>query len=397
MNRHLSPEEIFGPLIDHQQDFRPANDLPPTQRHRFKILLPADYAAAQAPRYLIKGLLGAGDLGVLFGPPGAGKSVVAPYLAHAVATGRDAFGRRVNRGRVVYCAAEDETGLMQRIRALSVRYGEADGLGLITATPNFTSSDDPVALRYAARAFGATLVVIDTLAAAFPGIDENDARGMGLVVHTLRQLGKPAEPEGDLPAWSGAAVLVVHHGAKAGGTTPRGHGILDGAADVTLRVSLPEDRSAARSVTLGKNRNGPCGDGFAFSIIAERLGTDADGDTITAPVCAEDTIQKAPKNRPKLSDRQQLLLQTITDLGAAGAGISEPACPNMAPVLLINRSLLVEQLLQDEWFEHGHLLPENSPKRGRLADPGHKAIHQVLNSLKSKKLIGFTRDAVWLV
>lgn len=129
---------------------------------------------------------------------------------------------------------------------------------------------------------------------------------------------------------------------------------------------MPEDRSAARSVTLGKNRNGPCGDGFAFSIIAERLGTDADGDTITAPVCVEDTIQKAPKNRPKLSDRQQLLLQTITYLGGAGAGISEPPGPNMPPVLLVTRPLLVERLLQDEWFEPGHLLPENSPKGGRL-------------------------------
>jgi len=40
MDRHRSPEEIFGPLIEHKQDFRPANDLPLTQRHRFKILLP---------------------------------------------------------------------------------------------------------------------------------------------------------------------------------------------------------------------------------------------------------------------------------------------------------------------------------------------------------------------
>ena len=55
--------------------------------------------------------------------------------------------------------------------------------------------------------------------------------------------------------------MAVHHGTKEGGRGPRGHSVLNGAADVTLEVVPPQAPGEPRSVVFGKNRvlpHSPC-------------------------------------------------------------------------------------------------------------------------------------------
>ena len=300
---------------------------PAIRARRLRIMTLADCAASPPRGYIIKGLLAPGDLAVLFGPPGAGKSLIAPYLAHAVAAGRSIFGRRVRQGVVLYVAAEDGAGMKLRATALRALHGDADGLRIVAEPVDLmgdgiTNTADLGDLHTIARSLGAVLIVLDTLAAAFPALDENDGRSMGRVVKVLRDLGAPAEAEGAEPTWQGAAVMAVHHAAKGGGTTPRGHGVLDGAADVTLRIDVPEDRTAARSVKLGKNRNGSSLDGFAFTIRAEDLGTDEDGDRITAPVAEE--AEAGGRGARPLTPQQRTALRMLTDVALA-EGVPLPA------------------------------------------------------------------------
>ncbi len=96
-----------------------------------RLLTLADCAAAPRRRYLVKGLLAPGDLAVMFGPPGAGKSVLAPLLAHAIATGRSVFGRRVRKGTVLYIAAEDGAGMKMRAAALRAVHGDTGELRIV--------------------------------------------------------------------------------------------------------------------------------------------------------------------------------------------------------------------------------------------------------------------------
>lgn len=55
-------------------------------------------------------------------------------------------------------------------------------------------------IRAAADSIDARLIVIDTLAGSFPGLNENDPEAMGHAVATIRSLSGPTR-----------AVLVAHH------------------------------------------------------------------------------------------------------------------------------------------------------------------------------------------
>ena len=261
----------------------PANDTgtaAPAPRRRFVPLSMADCAAAPARPYIIKGVLAAGDLGILFGLPGCGKSALAPYLCHAVATGRDVFGRRTRPRVVLYVAAEDGHGMRGRFTALRTVHGDAPGMLLLNETVNLGSADDMAALLACIAECGAGLVVVDTLAASFPGLKENESEDMGRAVAALRTLSKP----------TGAAVLLIHHGTKSGEGGPRGHSLLNGAADITLEIERANPRDAARSVVFGKNRNGPAvGLSWHFIVKGEPIGLDADGDMETAALAVEDS------------------------------------------------------------------------------------------------------------
>jgi hypothetical protein len=153
-------------------------------QRQLKLLTLADCSAATPRGSLVKGLFAPGDLIVLFGQPGSGKRALAPYMAHAIAAGRIVFGRKVRTGPVLYIASEDPEGMKMRATALRAVYGDTENFfmtpdaidleGNGNATP-----PDLEAIIEAANRIGAVLIIIDTMARAFPGLDENDGQAMG--------------------------------------------------------------------------------------------------------------------------------------------------------------------------------------------------------------------------
>jgi hypothetical protein len=122
---------------------------------------------------------------------------------------------------------------------------------------------------------------------------------MGRVVQVARSLTE-----------HGAAVVLIHHPAK-GGDTPRGHGGLNGALDVSLRVSQEADGIVRGK--LKKNRNGSCERDVAFRVGVHELGTDGDGDPITAALVKELAAGSAP-NVKKLSQPEEAALAVLKEL-----------------------------------------------------------------------------------
>ena len=284
-------------------------------------LTPANCAAAEPRGYIVKGLLAPGDLMLIFGGPGVGKSGLAPRLAYAIAQGTEIFGRRVRQGRALYIACEDPHGMCQRIAALRVAFGDTPDLLLPDGPFDFMTPESHHKAELKARIadFGACVVIIDTIAAGWPGLKENESGsdGMGAVVAFAREL----------TALRGVAVVLLHHVPKNDASTPRGHGLLHGDADVTLGLSRQNDGTIRAAMT--KNRNGPSDGIITFEIRPVTLGTDEDGDPITAPVACP--VEGGRTKGPKLSKAVNTAARWLADLicGEGKALPSEPGFPSV--------------------------------------------------------------------
>ena len=272
---------------------------------------PAQCAVAPLQSYIMKGMIAEGDVGCIFGAPGAGKSLIAPFIGYQVALGESAFGMRTKQGTVFYCAAEDATGLRQRVAALRNRQGDAPALRVVSGISDLYAEDSPdlEQLLAAVKAERPKLIVIDTLAMAFPGLEENDAASMGRVVAVGRHL-----------AEHGAAVIFIHHGTKADGSTPRGHSLFNGALDFSMQVEKGEDGIVRGR--LRKNRRGTTEMDIAFRIGVEPLGEDEDGDEINAAVAEELAAGESTRTK-RLPPSQRALLEILEELEAEGTVTNE--------------------------------------------------------------------------
>ncbi|MCC7281434.1 MAG: AAA family ATPase [Acetobacteraceae bacterium] len=295
---------------------------PPRGRTIGRLLLlgVADAIAAPPRAYLVKGLLAAGELGVLFGEPGCGKSFLAMHLAYAVAQGRKFFGRRVVPAPVIYCGLEGETGMGKRVRALAAEHGDAPAFHyLAQALPLGEDASFADDLVQAIRETGARLAVIDTLARAMAGLDENSAADMSAMVRIFDRVRQETD----------AALLVVHHAGKDRSRGARGSNALRGAADLEIEVEAPE--RGERTWRCTKAKDDPGGDAFGFALRSVTLETDADGDPLATCLVEEGEaargtarVQLSPQQRAALACLHETILASGSDL-PAGHGFPPPS------------------------------------------------------------------------
>lgn len=329
-------------------------------------LLTADECADTGPRgYVVKNVIAPGQLGCIFGQPGAGKSVLAPHLAYAVAQGRAAFGQRTKKGGVFYVCAEDEAGMRQRVAALRKRHGAAPDFHLVAGVSSLLDPErgDLARLQQLAEEHKPSLIVVDTLAAAAPGLDENASADMSRIVDAMRSL-----------TLQGAAVLLVHHSPKSG-DTPHGHSVLNGALDMSMLVAADPAAEGVIRGQLQKNRNGPCTLDIAFRIDAAAMGQDEDGDAVTAPICLERTAEEVRADRKqKMSKTEAATERVLVERAIAHLPPNAPVDPaNLPPVPV------------EEWAgmcEEPGIICERKERRDR-----RKAFNETRNGLLAKNRV----------
>jgi KaiC/GvpD/RAD55 family RecA-like ATPase len=345
----------------------PPECVPSAYRSRLRMRSPSDCEQAPPRPYVVKGLLAAGDFGCIFGAPGAGKSVLAPHLCYAIAQGRPVFGRRSKPGRIFYVAAEDPAGMAARIQALRRRHGDAPLFSLVDGLAGSLAEPERLAeLGELIRTERPALVVVDTLAAAFPAIDENGSKDMGLVVQAARSLAR-----------LGPAVLLVHHDTKDATGTPRGHSVFNGALDMALLVN--RNQSGQVICQLTKNRNGACDERFGLKIESERLGFDEDGDAVSAPI-AREMDPAAIRKAVKLPASENAVLLILRDL-MADEGEEAPDGSGLRH--------LREERLRQACRESATVSASEKP------DARRKATDRAILNLARRGLIAVEGDRVW--
>jgi hypothetical protein len=274
----------------------------------------ADCIKAPARQYIIKDILAAGDVACVVGMPGAGKSTVTPLIGYLLALGLPVFGKRTRPGKVLYAPCEDVHGFNGRVHALKLRHGDCDNFAVVHGVNDLLN--DPVQ----AREFIAmvhedkpALVVIDTLAAAWPGLKENETDSMDHVVTLARKLATPAAGP---PT---TAVVIIHHPVKTGGIMPRGAGNLNGALDVVLGLEK-DGKTGVVVVSFGKNRNGPTDETFAFRFESQIIGQDEDGERLTAGIAVMADPAECKRAQPLTASETQVveIMRDLIDKGEAG-------------------------------------------------------------------------------
>lgn len=212
-------------------------------------------------RWLVKDLVPAQGFAALYGKPGTYKSFVALYTAAMIATGRPCFDRETVQGDVVYLAGEGGAGLKQRRDALAKHYGleASTRVHFIRAQLNLRSTDEDTDALIAAvteASLKPALLIIDTLARAFSGGNENSSEDMGAFISHCGRIQETLQ----------TGIMIVHHSGKDEAKGQRGHSSLLGAVDTELEVvkltseDAPADAPKIGQMTVTKQKDGE--DGF---------------------------------------------------------------------------------------------------------------------------------------
>ena len=269
---------------------------PQTKPEPFPITRAGDMFGIAEAADFVEGLLTDGGASVVYGPSNCGKSFWSLDLAAAVATGRDFRDElECEQGAVVYVALEGTHGARNRIEALkrANRLTPDAPLYLCFYPVSLLERGHAARLaetvRHAAEqsALPCRLVVIDTLARAMAGGDENKGQDMGTAVESIDAI----------RAATGAHVMVIHHCGKDEARGARGHSSLRAAVDTEIEISRPDGETIS-TVRVTKQRDLPPGEAMPFSLVPLTLGTDRRGKPITScTVHHEDSMMASTGSR----------------------------------------------------------------------------------------------------
>lgn len=232
--------------------------------------------------FIVKGLLLASQVGMIAGEPNLGKSAIMSCIASHVAMGRNLSDMHVNRAAVLYVAAEDPEGILER--AYPYMRNAPDGAAafdVLDVVPDLTDHKDVQEFLSYAEAFQKyhncerLLIVFDTLNLSIGDADENSARDMSRVFRNAQIIAKTTK----------AHVLFIHHVGTNDKGRPRGSSAMTATLDTLLTLEKAQDDSGLATFLLQKKQKRiKKGRALAFRIESFEAGIDDEGDIFTVPM-----------------------------------------------------------------------------------------------------------------
>lgn len=284
----------------------PAGQLRDTNPTRPRLLTARDLQALPRMPWRIRGLLPAQGLASLYGPSGAGKSFLALDLAGAIASAQPFWsGAKVKSASVLYLALEGQGGIRQRVGAWELHHKSQAPDALRFILDDFTLLDsteaDDLAANIVATLGPSAVVVIDTLAQASPGFDENSGSDMSRIIANAKRLAD---------AVSGL-VLLVHHAGKDQSRGMRGHSSLFAAMDAVIEVANTVN---GRTWRVAKSKDGISGGVHGFELVPYVVEQDEDGADITSCAVRQVLLTGATTTRKIVGKNQKSAFAVLTGL-----------------------------------------------------------------------------------
>lgn len=338
-----------------------------------------DIAAMPPPEWLIDKILPVNSFATLIGPFASLKSFLALDFSLCIAYGREWKGRTVRQTGVLYVAGEGTGGIGRRIAAWRAVHGLEDASAPFRLLPlgvNITDEAQVRRLISTARAAAAAegqpigLVLIDTLARAMAGADENTAQDMGRAIRGLDEV----RVEGE------CTTLTVHHMGKDKERGSRGSSALPGAADTEITV---EREGNALTVRVTKQKEDDEGEPIVLE--ARKVALDGSEPVDGQPsslVLIESGNGPAPAARRNLTGDQQTALRILHDILAERG---EPGFPGVPAG--------VNSVPEGWWRERFY----DRAKPGADQDTKQKAFRRAADALVNMNAAATNRGRVWAI
>ena len=201
--------------------------------------------------WLVPGLFPKRCVAVVAGAAGSGKTALVSNLVVAGCTGGSWLDLPVNGGPTLWLAAEAASSTERRLRALAASGSSTPPISIASQVPNFLDENAFQVINTAVDEASKRLkvpievVVLDALASAMRGTDENSARDMTRAMGLLLALAEA----------KGVTVIVLAHTGKSGDAHVRGHSSI--IADATTVFSIVQKDGLKRLKCLKQRDTEP--------------------------------------------------------------------------------------------------------------------------------------------
>ena len=227
-----APEADFDEVPAPAEDF-PVETAP--EKPRQSLIFWDDEDDAPEPDPLIENVVDKGACVLIYGKPNVGKTFVTYTMARCVAAGKPFGDKPVEQGAVLYIQCEGHAGLRRRRRALRAYFKDGNiPLVFLKASVNLVKSAadrqwlaDQIQAVEARTGQDVALVVIDTLSAAAPGMDENAAGEVSAALAAMK----------GFTCDRGITLAIIHHEGKNSSGGPRGSSAFSGNVDTVIHVT----------------------------------------------------------------------------------------------------------------------------------------------------------------
>jgi hypothetical protein len=245
----------------------------PLQREGFK-LEAWDSIEDEPVEWLVQGVIPQRSFVALYAPPASFKSFIALDIAECIATGRAFLGNEITRqGAVLYIAGEGHGGIGSRIKALKTHHNTPENtpvyflrrqVNLRSSKTDLQDLVDAIDDLKAIHDINFELIIIDTLARAFGGGNENASEDMGAFITAA----------GAIQGRYECGLLVVHHAGKDATKGLRGHSSLLGAVDTELEIIRIEGAQPPKGILhISKQKDGEDGQRIGFRMVEVTTGS----------------------------------------------------------------------------------------------------------------------------
>lgn len=302
---HREKRITIGTLVNHAKDGgwkpkSPFETVTPidanTSRSKYTLLDRDAILALPKLEWRVKHVLPTRGLAALYGPSGSGKTFLVLDLAASICLGEDWFGNKCKPTEVIYIGLEGGTGIQNRVKGWEIARKKQFPSSFKAIIDTFNLLEDECVNELIEQIPKGSVVIIDTLNRATPGIEENSGADMSRVIANAKTIEDSIE----------GLVLFVHHTGKDQRKGLRGHSSLIAALDAAISIEIKEKKRKIWKTSKVKDGSDETENGFLLKEFP--IGEDSDGEEETScSVEVDPLINKKMEIEPQGSNQKRIL------------------------------------------------------------------------------------------